>query len=65
MEGEDYQKTYTKVFTTQGEQTVVDYMISIDMAKEIAILQQSEKGKMARRYFINVEKKLKSAQVAL
>lgn len=65
VEGEDYEKTYTKVFTTQGEQTAVDYMMSIDMAKEIAILQQSEKGKIARRYFINVEKKLKSAQVAL
>ena len=65
VEGEDYEKTYTKVFTTQGEQTAVDYMMSINMAKEIALLQQSEKGKMARRYLINVEKKLKSAQVAL
>ena len=65
VEGEDYQKTYTKVFTTQGEKTADDYMMSIDMAKEIALLQRSEKGKMARRYLINVEKKLKSAQVAL
>lgn len=65
VEGEDYEKTYTKVFTTQGEQTAVDYMMSINMAKEIALLQQSEKGKIARRYLINVEKKLKSAQVAL
>lgn len=65
VEGEDYQKTYTKVFTTQGEKTADDYMMSIDMAKEIALLQRSEKGKQARRYFINVEKKLKSAQVAL
>ena len=34
-----------------------DYAITIDMAKEISMIQRSEKGKQARQYFINCEKK--------
>ncbi|MEI7890402.1 MAG: antA/AntB antirepressor family protein [bacterium] len=32
-----------------------DYIISIDMAKELAMLENNEKGKMVRKYFIRVE----------
>ena len=39
--------------------TVLDHAISIDMAKEISMIQRTEKGKIARQYFINCEKKLK------
>ena len=39
--------------------TVIDHAISIDMAKEISMIQRTEKGKTARQYFINCEKKLK------
>ncbi|MCR0289115.1 phage antirepressor KilAC domain-containing protein [[Clostridium] innocuum] len=41
--------------------TVVDdYQITIDMGKEISMLQRNEKGKQARKYFIECEKKLKN-----
>ena len=55
-------------FTSVQKSTVVnngaireleDFAISIDMAKEISMIQRSEKGKQARQYFINCEKKLK------
>ena len=64
-EEEDYYKVYERVSTSGGSQTVVDYMISIDMAKEIAMIQRSPEGKTARKYFISIEKKFKSAQRAI
>ena len=36
--------------------TVIDHAISIDMAKEISMIQRTEKGKQARKYFIECEK---------
>lgn len=37
----------------------VDYIITLDMAKEISMIQRSELGKQFRQYFIECEKKLK------
>lgn len=42
-----------------GIAKIDDYVITIDMAKEISMLQRTEKGKQARLYFIECEKKLK------
>lgn len=39
--------------------TVIDHAISIDMAKEISMIQRTEKGKQARKYFIECEKIVK------
>lgn len=38
---------------------VNDYALTIECAKEISMLQRNEKGKQARQYFIECEKKLK------
>lgn len=42
-----------------GGQNKVDYRMTIDMAKEICMIQRTEKGKQARQYFIECEKRLK------
>lgn len=56
----DYQGC--KIFNTQANQELTDYALSIDCAKEISMLQRTEKGKLARLYFIEMEKKAKEPQ---
>ena len=57
-EGADY--VGCKEFNTLANQELVDYALSLDTSKEISMLQKSEKGKQARRYFIECENKLSS-----
>ena len=40
-----------------------DYLLSIECAKEISMVQRNDKGKQARKYFIAVEKKAKQLTV--
>lgn len=43
----------------QGGHNRIDYYISLDMAKELCMLERNAKGKQARQYFIEIEKKYK------
>ena len=40
----------------QGGRPVTDYNISVDMAKQICMIQRSEKGRQYREYFLALEK---------
>lgn len=42
-----------------GGRSRIEYALSLDMAKEISMLEGNEKGKQARRYFIECEKRLR------
>lgn len=43
-----------------GQQGRIEYAISLDMAKELSMVERNEKGKQARQYFIRCEKLLKT-----
>ena len=60
VENVDFTRAFQKCPTLGGIQTVPDYAITIDMAKELSMIQRTEKGKQARLYFIECEKKLKA-----
>ena len=62
-EGIDFVKVAQKRATNNLKNpvtTIIDHAISIDMAKELSMIQRTEKGKQARLYFIECEKKLKA-----
>lgn len=48
----------------QGQQKI-DYIITIDAAKSVAMMSQTEKGAQVRRYFIEAEKALRNPVAAL
>ena len=57
---ENLDYTVHKIMNTSTQLIeAIEYIITIDMAKELAMLENNNKGKMARRYFIQMEKKFK------
>lgn len=53
-EGTDY--TGCKTFNTLAHQELQDYDLSVDMAKEICMVQKNERAKEVRKYLIDLEK---------
>ena len=60
VEGTDYAVANFGDGESSGFQSI-DYFISLDMAKELSMVENNEQGKQARRYFIACEKTAKSA----
>lgn len=65
VENEDYQRVTQKCDTPGGVQEMVDYILKIDMAKEICMIQRSDRGRQARKYFIEMEKKFNSPEALI
>lgn len=64
-ENVDYARVTQKCPTLGGMQNMTDHAIKLDMAKEISMLQRSEKGKQARQYFIQIEKLWNSPEMIM
>ena len=53
VEGDDFRSILSE---STGGRKAVNYLLSLDMAKELAMLENNNVGRMIRRYFIAIEK---------
>lgn len=56
VEGQDFTPDLAK---STGGRPRADHIVSLDMAKEISMIQRTDKGKQARQYFIECERRAK------
>ena len=65
-EGKDFNLLKNEQVRFEGNREVtrelIDHLLTIDMAKEICMIQRTEVGKQARQYFIQVEKDYNSPE---
>jgi phage anti-repressor protein len=57
VQSQDYVLTYAKIGERQNVK-VYNYMLTLDMAKELCMIERNDKGRQARRYFIACEKRV-------
>jgi phage anti-repressor protein len=61
-EGEDYVEVSLKNEQNHsGGRPSRNWAVSLDMAKELSMIQRTDRGKQARQYFIEVEKRARAA----
>lgn len=64
IENQDYLLHKIMEQLPSGAKHVIEYHITLDMAKELSMVERNAKGKQARRYFIACEKQLLEALTA-
>lgn len=56
----DYSKLSNQKKTRGGDRRSIDYRLTLDMAKELAMLENNDIGRKVRRYFIQCENELRA-----
>lgn len=59
IEGEDFYSILSKT-SEQGGRPSTDHQLTLDMAKEICMIQRTPQGRKFRKYFIEVEKEYRN-----
>ena len=62
VENQDFVRFHKKMEANNA--TMIEYYITLDMAKEVAMIENNEKGRDVRQYFITCEKLAKQASTA-
>lgn len=64
-ENQDYRVFVKNDDNSKGGRPSTDYEITLDMAKEIAMIQRSDKGKKVRQYFLELERRWNSPEAVM
>lgn len=64
IENVDYGVFQNFMKNPNGGRPLTEYALTIDAAKELSMVEGNERGKLARKYFIACEKKLKEMSIA-
>ena len=56
IENRDYEVFKENLKNSNGGRPQIEYALSVDMAKELSMVENNEKGSLARKYFIECEK---------
>ncbi len=65
VENQDYLLTETGEQLPSGTKYRKEYHLTLEMAKELSMVERSEKGKQARQYFIECERRTHSPAIDL
>ena len=69
VEGRDFNPLKIERVQNEGKRSVVrevtDHQLTMDMAKELCMIQRSEIGKRCREYFLEIERKWNSPEAVL
>lgn len=64
VENQDY-CSFNKIIEREiGATSRIEYVLSVDMAKELSMVENNEKGRLARKYFIECEKIAREGMLA-
>ena len=65
IENQDFEVFHNFMENPNGGRPLIEYALTIDCAKEISMVEGNEKGKQARRYFIECERVAKNPVTTL